>query len=118
VVSTIEKCGFSTAKEVGSCGFLATWLTIQHSSLQYMLTYEGQFDEAVVRGELSIRTHVILKDRILLDKGLPQKYGTQVFNNELRKVDNMDSVRVRRKRVGLGPLEEYLASMGVAMPND
>lgn len=56
---------------------------------------------------------VMMEDRILMDQRIPQKYGTQIQDDKLYKVDNIDSVNVRRERIGLEPLEVYLKEMNV-----
>ncbi len=54
------------------------------------------------------------QDRILMQKGLPQIYGTQLVWNkkaevlELYKVKDMSKVDALRKEVGLGKLSKYL----------
>ena len=55
---------------------------------------------------------VLSKDRVMLDKKLPQLYGTQVnADGSLYKCDNLDSVVVRRKNLGLVPLDDYILSI-------
>ena len=43
-------------------------------------------------------------DKINVNKGLPQKYGTQCGPNGIFELENKDSVNVYRVRMGLQPL--------------
>lgn len=56
-----------------------------------------------------------LTDRVLVRRGEPQQYGTQVevsrHGIRLLPVDDPDAVARRRRRAGLAPLEAYLADL-------
>jgi hypothetical protein len=65
----------------------------------------------------------LLVDRVNLNKGRPQIYGTQVtYNTEIcqaypKNLADSASVNERRKSIGLPPIEEYLNQM-TQMPFD
>ncbi|MCP4246955.1 MAG: hypothetical protein GY778_07885, partial [bacterium] len=53
-----------------------------------------------------------LTDRVLVQEGKPQRYGTQFFAKDgvfkLNPIEDEAYVDARRKEVGLGPLAEYV----------
>ena len=94
----------------------AIFLVIDHSDLETMNKYLGVFQDAASRGILPMQDLVTLEDRILMDSGNPQFYGTQ--SRQISKegksqiyiwpVDNPDKLNGRRASVGLSTIEEYL----------
>jgi len=50
----------------------------------------------------------LMKDRMLMDEGKPQIYGSQIKNGKLYKLENPETVNERRKEMGLEPIEDYL----------
>jgi len=66
--------------------------------------------------------YAMLNDRVLMEEGKPQVYGTQIkmaatFDGEdmamqlyLWPVENPDALDSLRRSVGLSPIEEYLRS--------
>lgn len=107
----------------------AIFLVIDHSDLETMNKYLGVFQDAASRGILPMQDLVTLEDRILMDSGKPQFYGTQ--SRQISKngksqiyiwpVDNPDSLNERRASVGLSTIEEYLelfAKQGVTVIYD
>jgi hypothetical protein len=110
--------GFDLAGEEGSGNF---WLMVQHSD------HDPDFQKQVLeklkievdRKNANPRNYALLVDRVSLNNGLPQIYGTQVdYNMEICQAfpkNLADSVNVnqRRKEMGLQPLEEYLNEMAL-----
>jgi hypothetical protein len=94
----------------------AIFLVIDHSNLETMNKYLGVFQDAASRGILPMQDLVTLEDRILMNSGKPQFYGTQ--SRQISKdgktqtyiwpVCNPDSLNERRASVGLSTIEEYL----------
>ena len=94
----------------------AIFLVVDHSDLETMNKYLGVFQDAASRGILPMQDLVTLEDRILMNSGWPQFYGTQ--SRQISKegksqiyiwpVDNPDSLNERRASVGLSTIEEYL----------
>lgn len=114
VVSILKKCGMPTLSEVDPEHMQAIWLVIQHASNTYRKAYFPLFETAARNGDLD-QTHVaMMKDRMLMDDGLPQVYGTQVVlkqesgRYELYTLEAPGSVDKRRIAIGFGPLHEYL----------
>ena len=58
----------------------AIFLVIDHSDLKTMNKYIGLFRDAVEKGYLSMNDFVTMEDRMLMNAGKPQKYGTQAYS--------------------------------------
>ena len=94
----------------------AIFLVIDHSNLETMNKYLPVFKDAVKRGVLPMNDLVTLEDRMLMNAGKPQLYGTQAYSTTkdgkntiyIWPVDNPDSLNGRRASVGLPTIEEYL----------
>lgn len=107
-ISIIEKCGMPTLNEVSQRQMTAIWSVIQHSGKKYRKKYFPQIEEAVKRGDLSKQQYALMKDRILMDEGKPQLYGSQLKNGKLYKLEAPDKVNERRQEMGMKPIEGYL----------
>ncbi|MBQ8499853.1 MAG: hypothetical protein IJ005_02680 [Bacteroidales bacterium] len=94
----------------------AIFLVIDHSDLKTMKKYVGLFHDAVENGYLSMDELVTMEDRMLMNAGKPQKYGTQAYSITaggkaviyIWPVENPDKLNQLRQSVGLSPIEEYL----------
>ena len=94
----------------------AIFLVIDHSDLKTMNKYIGLFRDAVEKGYIQMNDLVTMEDRMLMNEGKPQKYGTQayslaedgktvIYNWPVEDPNKLDELR---KSVGLIPIEEYL----------
>jgi hypothetical protein len=96
---------------VGADGAEAAWLLVQHGGAEIQeraLELMRSSDEpGVTAADIALLT-----DRILVERGLPQMYGSQFqfVDDKLVQypVDDPDSVDVRRAEVGLPPMAEYV----------
>ena len=94
----------------------AIFLVIDHSDLKIMNKYIGLFRVAVEKGYLSMNNFVTMEDRMLMNSGKPQKYGTQAYSLVeegktviyIWPVEDPDKLDSLRKSVGLIPIEDYL----------
>ena len=108
VISIIEKCGMPTLNEVTQKHMNAIWLGLQHTDEKIRQKYFPQIEKAVENGDLSKQQYALMKDRILMDEGKPQIYGSQIKNGKLYKLENPETVNERRKEMGMGTIEDYL----------
>jgi hypothetical protein len=74
--------------------------------------------EASERGDARLGHLAYLEDRVRVNAGLPQLYGTQFRSTidgrrELYPIEDEARVDERRARMGMGPLADYLALAGV-----
>ena len=94
----------------------AIFLVIDHSDLNIMNKYIGLFRDAVEKGYLSMNDLVTMEDRMLMNAGKPQKYGTQAYSLVedgktviyIWPVEDPGKLDALRKSVGLMPIESYL----------
>ena len=94
----------------------AIFLAIDHSDLKTMNKYIGLFHDAVDKGYLSMNDLVTMEDRMLMNAGKPQKYGTQAYSLVedgktviyIWPVEDPDRLDALRKSVGLMPIHSYL----------
>ena len=98
----------------------AIWIVIDHSDLAYRSKYLGLVKEKAEEGVLDKTDYAILNDRVLMEEGKPQIYGTQIkmaativdddiaMQLCLWPVENPAALDSLRSTVGLSPIEEYL----------
>lgn len=108
--------GFDLAGEEGSENF---WLIAQHSDhnpdFQKVILEEMKIE--VDKGNANSREYGLLTDRVKLNTGQKQIYGTQVaYNMEIcqafpKNLTDSINVNKRRAEIGLQPIEEYLNHM-------
>lgn len=85
------------------------WLVVQHADVKAQKKYLPEFWKLSETGLLSASDCATMEDRVLMNRGKAQKYGTQCrMINEtiyLWPVKNPDKVESLRKTVGLPSLE-------------
>lgn len=113
IISIIEKCGMPTLNEVSQKHMDAIWLGLQHSNEDVRKKYFPFVKKAVENGDLSKQQYALMKDRMLMDAGKPQVYGSQIYNGKLYKLENPESVNERRKEMGMETIEDYLKRFGI-----
>ncbi|CAI8342596.1 MAG: Uncharacterised protein [Polaribacter sp. SA4-10] len=97
-----------TLNEVTQKHMNAIWLGLQHTAKEHRKRYFPQIEEAVKNGDLSKQQYALMKDRILMDEGKPQIYGSQIKNGKLYTLENPETVNERRKKMGMKTIENYL----------
>lgn len=114
----VAKYGWPTRKMVGSDGTRAAWLLVQHADLAVAfqrrcltLLEAHNSDGQVDRADLAYLT-----DRVLVNEGKPQVYGSQVHVvdgvRKPRPIRDPENVDKRRKSMGLNKtLKEYIEYM-------
>lgn len=108
VISILEKCGFPQADEVELQSYNAIFFVLQHSPGTIMGYYYRHVEQAVANGKINRSTFALMQDRLLMDFGYKQVYGTQIRNDQLYELQDPDNVNARRAEVGLGPIETYV----------
>jgi len=114
-----EESGFPGYDLVGKEGSMDFWLMVQHSDHvpDFQEKVLSQMKAQVDKGNADPANYGLLVDRVNLNTGKPQVYGTQVAYRagicQAYSRDLADSANVnqRRKSIGLPPLEEYLNQM-------
>ncbi|MEB2777341.1 DUF6624 domain-containing protein [Algoriphagus sp. D3-2-R+10] len=124
VVSTIENCGFPTVEEHGYKSVEAVFLVIQHAGKSLREKYFPQIKESADQGDLQWSLVALMEDRMLMDRGEKQKFGSQVIMKSgsntwtLYPILDPENVNKRRAEIGLQPIEEYLQHFGIEYKND
>ncbi|NNE27921.1 MAG: hypothetical protein HKN09_13840 [Saprospiraceae bacterium] len=120
VVSTIEQC-IKGKMFVPKADELNTiWLVIQHSPYnEYREQYLPFLKEWKNKGYLDGGHIALMEDRINMNNGIPQIYGSQIVKNQqtdewvVYDLASPESVDARRAAVGLEPLKDYAARFDV-----
>lgn len=115
IISIIEKCGMPTLNEVNQEQMDAIWLGLQHTESKYRIKYFPLVEKAVKSGDLSKMQYALMKDRILMDEGKPQLFGSQIKNGKLYDLEEPETVNQRRQEMGLEPIEDYLKRFDITL---
>lgn len=109
LVSTIlSQYGFPSRELVGDFGNQAVWLVFQHAQLDYQKRFLPQLETAVARGDIAPLYLAMLRDRIDVREGRPQRYGTQIDEKgNLAPLVDPSRVNQWRQEVGLPILEQF-----------
>lgn len=113
--SLITRQGYPGKSLVGEYQKDVAFFVIQHSPDSKYLPI---LTAAAEQGEMSWSALALLIDRLKTERGEPQVYGSQVgaaVNGPytLDPIEDEPHVNVRRAKVGLEPLEEYLLQFGL-----
>jgi hypothetical protein len=115
VKKIIQKYGWLGYDEIGNDCNLIMFNTIQKADLQTQITY-FPIVKAAVQNKKAHKVHeVYLQDRIYLNQGRHQIYGSQVLlDPETEKyfvlpLDEPENVDKRRAEVGLQPMVDYIS---------
>ena len=117
----VEEYGWPTFSLVGQVGGHAAWLLIQHADLDPVFQEKclKLLEAAYKEGEASGNNFAYLYDRVMVNKGEKQKFGTQFYLNSINKgyefypIAEEVTLNQRRKEFDLNwSAEEYAKVMG------
>lgn len=102
---------------VGTDGARAAWLLVQHAD--HAVTFQRNcltlMEAHLADDQVAPADMAYLTDRVAVNEGKPQVYGTQgrVLEGvwQPRPIGERENVDQRRKSVGLKTLKEYIAFM-------
>jgi hypothetical protein len=106
--------GWPGRSVVGTEATRAAFLIIQHADYATQVKYLPVVKSAVEAGELEGQALALLQDRILVNEGKKQIYGTQLDRNKVTgalepfPIEDEANVDARRAELGMRPLAEYL----------
>ena len=112
----IAKYGFPTKKMVGKDAMNGVFFMIQHADGEnaWQKSQLTNIKNAVKMGDLDSQSYAYLYDRIKINSGEKQLYGTQFANVdavndivELDKTEDIDNLDKRRMEIGMMPIEMY-----------
>ena len=102
----LSQYGFPRKESVGDFGNQAVWIVFQHASLDDQQRFLPQLEAAVARGDIAPLFLALLRDRIDVREGRPQRYGTQIDSNgNLAPLLDASRVNQWRQEVGLPAIE-------------
>lgn len=115
----VDQHGLPTFSMVGREGAIAAWIIAQHadSNVPFQERMLALMEKAVTQNEARMEDVAYLTDRIRVNKGLPQVFGTQFWINpktqtyEPRPIEDMAVVAGLRSAYGLSTFEEYVEKM-------
>lgn len=112
LVKFIELYGWPTASSVTEYAAAGAALIINHTTYETRSKYFPMLEKAFKKGEAQPLRYAKMRDRLLVEEGKEQLYGTQwKFKNSKRiphPIVKPHFVDKRRKKIGLGPLNDYL----------
>ena len=108
--------GFPTKAMVGSDAMRGIFFIIQHADGDkvWQKSQLENLELATKRGDLSKSKYAYLFDRIKVNEGEPQRYGSQFKTVDrkkgiakLRKTEDIENLDKRRKEMDMMPIETY-----------
>ncbi|MFD3001183.1 DUF6624 domain-containing protein [Pontibacter toksunensis] len=119
VVAILEKHGWPGKSMVGPQANSAVFLVIQHSDKETMEKYLPMLRDAVAKGEAAKSQQALMEDRVRMNNGQPQLYGSQLRTNaetgqyELYTIEDEVNVDKRRAKMEMEPLKDYMKRFGI-----
>lgn len=109
----VNRVGWITISGFGQDASKRAWLLVQHTD--HDVAFQEQclnLMKALPQGEVSQINIAYLEDRVRVNQGRSQLYGTQFFGDQTgfygpRPIENPELVDERRKEIGLSTMAEY-----------
>jgi hypothetical protein len=112
----VQKIGWPTISKVGTDASHDAWLLVQHADhdIEFQMNCLALMKE-VPSGDIDVLHIVYLEDRVRVNQGVGQLYGTQFTQEDERHIPRPieDELHVdeRRAAMGMGTLAEQIAHM-------
>lgn len=113
----IAATGWPTRAQVGADGASAAWLLVQHADADPAFQSDclALMQPLVDAGEVAAKDVAYLTDRVLVNTGRRQRYGTQMEKIdgrwEPKPVEDPEHLDARRASVGLPSMDDYRKRM-------
>jgi len=112
----IDQYGYPGKTLVGEDLMSGAFIVIQHSDPDVQAAYLPLLTDAANKGELKWSSLALMIDRVKTRNGEKQVYGSQMMEHDnvrqLYPIEDEMNVNLRRAKIGLSPLEEYLKTFG------
>lgn len=111
----VEQIGWPTISKVGKKASTDAWVLVQHADKD--VEFQKQCLDLMKQeptGEVVLHDIAYLEDRVRVNSGRPQLYGTQFRwenNKPIQNIEDIDNVEQRRKEMGLKTLAENIEEM-------
>lgn len=115
----VARHGWPGVKLVGLQGADAAFLIVDHAPLAFQKKYLPALQQATDARDALPMWAAMLDDRVRVNEGRAQRYGTQVHKEagwkewRLQPIEDELHVDDRRAQVGFEPLAEYLKQFGI-----
>jgi hypothetical protein len=119
VTAILDSAGWLGEEEIGHKANQALFLVIQHADAKpgVQAEYLLMMRDAVAEGRAQPHELAMLEDRVAVNHGRPQIYGSQIGWKDgkgfVKPIEDEEHVNERRKAVGLEPLEKYAERFGL-----
>lgn len=119
VTAIIDSAGWLGPDDVGAKASQALFLVLQHADAKPLVqeTYLPEMRLAVKEGKARPDELAMFEDRVAVNTGKPQIYGSQIgWKNDkpfIKPLQDETHVNERRAAVGLEPLEKYAERFGL-----
>lgn len=119
VTVILDSAGWLGPDEIGATASQALFLVLQHADAKPAIQaeYLPVMREAVAEGKARPDELAMLEDRVAVNHGRPQIYGSQIGWKDgkgyVKPMEDEEHVNERRVAVGLEPLEKYAERFGV-----
>lgn len=114
----VDQHGWPTISRDGSSAAANAWLLVQHADADpaFQLKALRLMEPLLANGEVDKGNYAYLYDRVMVNVGQKQKYGTQMMSCEHGKripqpIEDEAGLAMRRAEMGLPPMAEYLKLM-------
>lgn len=118
IKEVINQYGWPGKLLVGEDGSDGVWLLVQHADhdVEFQKRALELLKDAVVKREVRKIHEAYLTDRVLVNSGKPQIFGTQFYKNKKEKyvprlIEDETHLDDRRKEFGLEPFSGYKQRM-------
>jgi tetratricopeptide (TPR) repeat protein len=116
----LEEKGWPKRSQVGPEAAGAAFFVLQHSNASAQEKYLPMFEKCCRENEADWQQYALMFDRMRMNRNLPQRYGTHYnldnrATNEriLYPLEDEKKVEEWRREIGLEPLKDYLARIGI-----
>jgi len=108
--------GFPTRKMIGKGAMRGIFFIIQHADgdKEWQKSQLVNIEAAIEKGDMSSKDYAYLYDRIQVNSGEKQRYGTQFAKvdrergiAELRETEDVENLDDRRREFGMMPIDTY-----------
>ncbi len=109
----IDDIGWPTISKMGKEASYAAWLIAQHADQNPIFQAKClRLMKECKKNDIDPTNVSYLEDRVLVNQGKKQIYGTQFYTNKTkeivpRPIKDMKNIEILRKEVGLEPFEVY-----------
>lgn len=109
-----EHGGLPGAAKVGADGVAAAWILVQHADTDpaFQADVLEKISPLVKSGQVTSHEYALMTDRVLVNQGKPQRYGSQIEARDGKWVpkpmEAPEQVDQRRASVGEMPLADYM----------